>query len=138
MASLFTFCTRIWNDVVGLGGVPPPDDGERQYLDNLRPKHSLRKPARLPNTPTKAHRPPTVSVRSGKTARVTRKCPHCSKTIYFNAKDGRVSKPKVTKPRMKNQRRFVTVRGEDEDDEFLVEDWSPTYQLRPNRRLKYS
>ncbi|KAK4556047.1 hypothetical protein LTR86_006743 [Recurvomyces mirabilis] len=57
---------------------PPPE--EVDYLDALRPIHHLRRTARLPDTPTYAHRAPERTIRKrrggGKRKKAFR-CPGC-------------------------------------------------------------
>lgn len=51
--------------------LPDPDD----YLEHLRPRRQTRRPAYLPNTPTKAHRPPERVQKRGKPKAF--RCPNC-------------------------------------------------------------
>ncbi|KAK3698797.1 hypothetical protein LTR37_016801 [Vermiconidia calcicola] len=81
--NLFGFCKKVWRDVVERGGIDETAE-EQRYPYNLRRISTLKKPARLPDTPTKAHRPPPAPVARGKSSQVTRKCPHCRNNIKFD------------------------------------------------------
>ncbi|KAK5137966.1 hypothetical protein LTR08_005763 [Meristemomyces frigidus] len=50
---------------------PEPD----YYLEELRPRHQLRRTAFLPNTPTKSHQPPLRQIRKGRPKAF--RCPNC-------------------------------------------------------------
>ncbi|KAK3699336.1 hypothetical protein LTR37_016488 [Vermiconidia calcicola] len=132
-AKFFGFCKKVWRDVVEKEGIDETAE-EEQYPYNLRRISTLKKPARLPDTPTKAHRPPTAPVKRSKSSQVTRKCPHCRNNIKFDRTSGRVAKPRSRAPRSKTKKRWITVTDED-DEEFLVEDHSPTYALRGKREV---
>ena len=130
MASyIYSLFSGIWNG----GGATSDEELEEDFLDNLRPRHVLKKPGRLPDTPTKAHQAPAKRVQKDNGVS-TRKCPHCKYNININFRSGRMTKPKARGPQSK-AKRWITVR--EKGEEYLVEDRSPAPKLRPNRRVQY-
>ena len=99
-----------------------------RYRQNPRrtERTERRKPARLPDTPTESHQPPTVSLRSQSAGSLTKKCPHCGKQFSIGIKSGRVSKPRG--PRAAS--RYIAVKGKGGDEEVLIEDHSPGLRKR--------
>jgi hypothetical protein len=129
MSFIARFAKQVWSEL--FGPIPQP------YRAHLRPRAGLKKPRWLPTTPIKSHQAPTVRERT-ETDVTSRKCPHCKGNINVNFNSGRVSKPTPRKKAGKAERWIKLPAYMDENgDEYLIEDLSPTRSLRSTRKVRY-